>query len=334
MKTSSRSHSRLAKAQSLRIDATLKKDRKWFSKHVNILVLGTAELEKATLMRHVEILHGGYPEGNRKALGIIIRANIIETARQLVSSLPDTTFTTLESARCRQEIMSHPPATSILTTALVWAINTLWTDETIRNASPLPPSTVYFFDSITRISAVEFVPTDTDILQCLSPVNLPLDRVTLLNPNYSLICPRQGLATRYKWLSSFEGTRGVLFVFDLCTYDEPEKMRAAVALFDYIATAPWFARSIIHLVLTRYADLPTKLAASPLGAVYPDYVHTDAIDPSTATKYLLSRFVALARCRDSTVYPSLVDVMDADSVNRLLVMLSTTLGSQLVSVLH
>jgi guanine nucleotide-binding protein subunit alpha len=144
----------------------------------------------------------------------------------MVASLPHEIFSTPELIQCRRVISSSPSEGFILNEELARAIDSLWTDDDMRVTIPkvhlIDPSNTHFFDSLNRITALDYVPTDLDILHCKSPTHPPLEEVSVpLNYPYSLICPTQGLATKHKWIPCFEGVPAVLFVFDMYSYDQP-----------------------------------------------------------------------------------------------------------------
>ncbi|KAJ7890355.1 G-protein alpha subunit-domain-containing protein [Mycena leptocephala] len=286
---------RSAEAHSLEIDERLKEDGKLrLATSRKILVLGALTSGKTTLMRQAKALFGGYSDTEREQFKPLIQASIVEAAREMVASLPHEIFSTTELIQCPR------------------AIDSLWTDDDMRVTIPkvhlIDPSNTHFFDSLNRITAPDYVPTDLDILHCKSPTHPPLEEVSVpLSYPYSLICPTQGLATKHKWIPCFEGVPAVLFVFDMYSYDQPDKMRAAVELFDYICNAPCFERTTIILFLSTCPALPAKLATSPLSAVYPDY--DGGSDYASALRYIRRHFAGM-NPTGRMLYVYLVDLMD------------------------
>ncbi|KAJ7112223.1 hypothetical protein C8R44DRAFT_251162 [Mycena epipterygia] len=49
---------------------------------------------------------------------------------------------------------------------LAAAVHTLCKDDTVKAASQLDKSAIYFLDALDRISAPDFTPTNSDILHC------------------------------------------------------------------------------------------------------------------------------------------------------------------------
>lgn len=138
---------------------------------------------------------------------------------EMFSLLPDEAFS-------KQQREAHPleePHT--LTQELARAIHTLWTEHDIRAAtSSLDKSAPYFLDRILHIGSPDYIPTDSDILRCKIHAPPPMEEVTVAigeRDACSLVCPRQSLATKHKWLPWFEGISVLLVLINLDDYDRP-----------------------------------------------------------------------------------------------------------------
>lgn len=147
----------------------------------------------------------------------------------MFASLPDEVFSTPQFQECRQ-IIFPPSKTHVLegrhtvTQELASAIHTLWTDDDVRAAtSLLDRSTAHFLDRILHIGSPDYVPTDSDILRCKRHAPPAIEEISVkyFGWRYSLICPRQPVASKHKWLPSFEGVFRLIFVFNLDDYDKP-----------------------------------------------------------------------------------------------------------------
>lgn len=136
--------------------------------------------------------------------------------------LPDKVCSTPHLIECRRIIDSEER--HLLTQELARAIHTLWADDDVRAATSdsFDRSALHFLDSILRINSPDYIPIDSDILRCKIHAPPPMEEVSfdMAHRTYSLICPRQPLATKHKWLPCFEGISGLFFVFNLENYDQ------------------------------------------------------------------------------------------------------------------
>ncbi|KAJ7445203.1 guanine nucleotide binding protein, alpha subunit [Mycena galericulata] len=272
---------------------------------------------KATLMRHINILYGGLTDKERREFTASIHSTALAVTREFSALLTGTILLPLNLIACRQTILDHIlQGHHTLGQELARAIHTLWTNDDVREtaSSLLDRSAIQFLDRILHIGSPDYIPTDNDILRCKMHAPPPMEEISVkLDDRWtcSLVCPRQPLPSKHKWLSSIDGISSLLFVLNLDHYDRPEHMRDAVALFDYICTSPQFERTCIHLVMNQSGSFIQKLATSPLSTVFPDY--SDGNNFQRAVRYLLYRFMSLRQGHPG-VYPSFVDVMDADMV--------------------
>ncbi|KAJ7444475.1 guanine nucleotide binding protein, alpha subunit [Mycena latifolia] len=314
MKKSIQPPSGSAAAQSAAIDAILAEDKRLARATREMVVLGIPGSGKATFMRHVKALHGGYNDEERQQFKKLIHQSVIDAWRELSSSFPDEIFSTPQSQECRKIAVS-PETPRFLTEELAHAIDTLWTDTAVRAAIPtvqLDRRATHFFDHLDRISALDYTPTDDDILNCkMTPP--PVDQLSVNGGDlwtYSLSCPRQSLATKHKWLPVFAGVAVVIFVLNLDDYDCPERIRDALDLYNYIYGSQWFAHSDICLLMNSSASLPAKLAAAPLTDVYPDGSGGSHSDFVRVAEAISSRFrTANSGGRWRVVSHHLTDVM-------------------------
>ncbi|KAJ7445204.1 guanine nucleotide binding protein, alpha subunit [Mycena galericulata] len=308
-------------AQSLKIDEILEANAEIAKATRKILVLGARGSGKATLMRHIKTLYGGLTDEERQKFTSSIHSTVLDVSRELFASLPDTIFSTPDLIACRQTILDHTlQGRHTLSQELARAVHKVWTNDDVRAAGAplLDRSAIESLDRILHISSPDYIPTDSDILRCKIHAPPPIEEITVKLDErwtYTFVFPRQSFASKHKWLPSFEGIAGLLFVLNSDNYDRLEHMREAVALFDYVCTSPLFKRTYIHLVMNQSGSFIQKLAMSPLSAAFPDY--SGGSDRRHALRYIVWRFLNLKQ-DNRNVHPTLVDVMDAQMVRAMM----------------
>ncbi|KAJ7136681.1 guanine nucleotide binding protein, alpha subunit [Mycena epipterygia] len=297
------------------LDKTLEEDGRLAKNTRKMLVLGARGSGKATFMRHIKCLYEGYTEQERQEFKNLIYAKIIAVCRQMFSSLPDEVFSTSQIQKCRRVLLS-PPENCVLNVELIGAIHTLWTDDDVAKVIPtsqLDASTLYFLNSIDRVASPDYIPTDSDILRCNMDPTPPVDEVSVKIGDrwtYSMISVRQNLATKHKWFPFFDGIP-VIFLIKLDDYDQPERMREAVDLFNYVCNSPFFDLRTIHVLLNTSDSFLTKIARSPLSATFPGF--SGGCDYLRSVKYICWRFSTL-KCPPRLIHPYLLDVTNANTV--------------------
>lgn len=85
----------------------------------------------------------------------------------------------------------------------------------------------------------------------------------------------------------FEAVTSIIFVVDLDTYDQEDKMEECLLQFEAIAKSSWAARTSIILLLSRCGRFKERLRELPLGQFFPDYIGRS--DLSKALRYMTWR---------------------------------------------
>ncbi|KAJ6484004.1 guanine nucleotide binding protein, alpha subunit [Mycena sanguinolenta] len=324
-----------AKARNDEIENQLKRDRIVAKNEIKMLLLGAGESGKSTVLKQMKLIYyDGYNAQEREAYKEIIYSNTIQSMRAILEAMPqlDIALAPQNDAR-RATIMALPPQieADALPRDLADAMRGLWRDPGVKEAVrrsrefQLNDSAVYYFNSIDRMAAPEYLPTDQDILRSrvkttgitettfkvrfLSPIPFPLlaslgfiwvdDAFSQVGElTYKLFDVGGQRSERKKWIHCFENVTALVFLVSLSEYDQMlyedesvNRMQEAFTLFDSICNSRWFVKSSIILFLNKIDLFAEKLPRSPLGDYFPDYAGGDNYD--AACDYLLRRFVSL-----------------------------------------
>jgi guanine nucleotide-binding protein subunit alpha len=207
----------------------------------------------------------------------------------------------------RQTIMGLPGQVEgdTLPREVVDAIRGLWRDPSVREAVrrsreyQLNDSATYYFNSIDRMSAPGYLPTDQDILRSrVKTTGITETTFRVGELTYRLFDVGGQRSERKKWIHCFENVTALVFLVSLSEYDQMlyedesvNRMQEALTLFDSICNSRWFVKTSIILFLNKIDLFAEKLPRSPLGDYFPDYTGGDNYD--AACDYLLHRFVSL-----------------------------------------
>eukprot|EP01156_Anaeramoeba_ignava_P024371 Anaeramoba_ignava/c6814_g1_i1.p1 GENE.c6814_g1_i1~~c6814_g1_i1.p1 ORF type:complete len:198 (-),score=54.65 c6814_g1_i1:103-696(-) len=160
------------------IEIRLQSDYKKEQNKTKIILLGTGESGKSTLIKQLSLLFSnGFDEDDFVTYRDTIRSNILfhmnillQEATKLKIKLEEQNQLIAENFLKKEYCLPND-----LNPETTEQINLLWKDPNIRkvydlrSSFSLPDSCSYYFDEIDRIVAQEYKPTSKDILLCRIP---------------------------------------------------------------------------------------------------------------------------------------------------------------------
>jgi guanine nucleotide-binding protein G(i) subunit alpha len=142
---------------------------------LRLLLLGTGESGKSTIFKQMQILYQqGFADFERHNFRQILRRNLVESMQTLIMGINKFGLSLSPEARPAAEaIMNIDPLESeFWLQEIIGNINLLWhSEENIkityqnRNKLQLLDSAAYLFENIERIGAVDYFPSQQDILR-------------------------------------------------------------------------------------------------------------------------------------------------------------------------
>ena len=263
------------------IDAELRAERNQQEGCIKLLLLGSGECGKSTILKQMRLLHStGFSDEERAIHADIIRANCLSSIHTLLKAARSFD---MQFADPRSVAAVHlMESTKVLfpSSEALEAISWLWREDRViakvmqrQSELTLLDSAPYFLDSIQRILDPRWVPSDQDMLRSRLATTGIIE--TVLNIRSS-----QGSAAlkfrfvdvggqrgeRKKWIHCFENVRAILFIASLNEFDQAlqedrskNRMRESLALFEGILALPWFAeRTSVILFLNKNGQQPTQ----------------------------------------------------------------------------
>lgn len=247
---------------------------------VKILTLGAGECGKSTIWRQLKMLYcGGFKtEEERASMRQVIRINVISDMKELVGVL---TRTGQNVAPDLAEIVSLVSDLQIsedeLQPDVASQISDLWRDPAMKaiyqqaNSIGLGDNTEYFLDSVCRIAAKNYIPTDEDILKSRIRTTGIAQLDFLINDKKTELVDVGGQkAERSRWQRCFQNVDFVLFVVSLSDFDQfmfedetISRTKDSMDLFANIANSSMFAGKKIFLVLNKKDVFERKLSEYP-----------------------------------------------------------------------
>ncbi|KAJ7087658.1 G-protein alpha subunit [Mycena belliarum] len=320
---------RASKARSDDIDRQLEEDSKRYKKECKILLLGSGESGKSTIVKQMKIIHqAGFTTDELLAFRPTIHKNAVDSAHAVVTALRACALDELLADSHR-----HLPAAILaaqpedpLSAETADAIEVLWRDPVIARVLDehmsefyLMDSAAYFIGAIQRLAAPGYTPTEEDVLRARArSTSITETRFNMGGLSIHMFDVGGQRSERKKWIHCFESVTSIIFCTALSEYDqtlEEEKgqnrMRESLVLFESVINSRWFLRTSIILFLNKIDVFRGKLGRVPLERYFPEY--TGGPDINKAAKYVLWRFMQENRARLS-VYPHLTQATDTKNI--------------------
>ncbi|XP_041861329.1 guanine nucleotide-binding protein subunit alpha-11-like [Melanotaenia boesemani] len=321
------------------IERILKQQKKKERKEIKILLLGTGESGKTTFIRQMRIIHGrGFSDEERKAFSKCIFQNIFTAIKAMTGAMstlriPYANPENETYAKWLQDV--NTVQVTQLERGYVDAIRRLWADSGIRICYSrrceyqLLDSTEYYMTNLDRISSLDYIPTEQDVLR----VRFPTTGIHDYSFNIKTITLRivdvgGQKSERRKWIHCFENVTSLIFLASLSEFDQVleeretiNRMAESLALFYTTIHSPWFLNTSIILFLNKTDILADKIQTSDLNKYFPSY-RGKRQDPEDAKNYILKLYEQQAINRDKrdkwkTLYPHFTCATDTNNIRRV-----------------
>ncbi|KNC29201.1 Guanine nucleotide-binding protein G(f) subunit alpha [Lucilia cuprina] len=283
----SKTHPDDLKASSKEVERKCSDMQKNFREAVKILLLGTAESGKTTIIKQMRILHiNGFSDDERRDKIPEIYQNIHESIYQLVQHM---SILGLEYQSCASKhsaayiLTMGETAPEYMNEEYCDHVMTLWNDVGIRtcfersNEFPLSDSTKYFLDNFERISDFHYIPSTEDILHSR--------KITtgIHNISFRVEIPKHmgggeqifhmydvggQRDQRNKWIQVFEGIQAVLFLISCSDFDQTlredptqNRLQEALNLFRGVWQNRFLASAGLIVFLNKQDIMERKIRA-------------------------------------------------------------------------
>ncbi|KAL1921689.1 uncharacterized protein VTP21DRAFT_10331 [Calcarisporiella thermophila] len=328
--------------RSLAIDRQIDEDNKKLRKECKILLLGSGESGKSTIVKQMKIIHlDGYSENERIWWRIPIYKNVHESIQAIIMALEKfgLKFDQPENEEHANYIMGFQINSSQefrLTPEFVEAVECVWKDSVMEKLLErqsdfyLMDSAPYFVSEIRRLGAIDYIPTQDDVLRArLRSTGITETRFNIGQLNIHLFDVGGQRSERKKWIHCFECVTSIIFCVALSEYDQvlleesaQNRMVESLVLFESVINSRWFLRSSVILFLNKFDIFKQKLPRVPLSRYFPDYY--GGADVSKAIKYIAWRFSSMNRAR-LNIYPHVTTAIDSSNIRLVFVAVKETI---------
>ncbi|KAK0190316.1 heterotrimeric G-protein alpha subunit, GPA3-like protein [Armillaria mellea] len=330
------------KACSDLIDKQLEDDGKRFKKECKILLLGSGESGKSTIVKQMKIIHqGGFTPEERDSYRGTIYKNVLDSAQAIALMMRKIGIQCANESNqaLADRILDYriERADEVLSPDIANAIHLFCQDDAIpqlldEHSSEfyLMDSAFYFFTEVLRIGAPGYRPTETDILRARATTTAITEtRFTMGQLQIHMFDVGGQRSERRKWIHCFESVTSIIFCTAISEYDQvlledkkQNRMAESLVLFESVINSRWFLRTSIVLFLNKSDVFKKKIPKIPLERYFPEF--PGGKDINKAAKYILWRFMKANRARLS-VYPHLTQATDTTNVRLVFVAVKETI---------
>ncbi|KUI62956.1 Guanine nucleotide-binding protein alpha-3 subunit [Cytospora mali] len=319
------------KKRSQKIDKDLEEDSKRLRRECKILLLGSGESGKSTIVKQMKIIHlKGYSDDELYNYRPTVFKNLIECAKAVINAMRQFDIEPANEeikAHCdfilEYSVESGPQA--IMNPRIGNAVQAIWADPAREQLLErqtefyLMDSAEYFFENAQRIVRSDYLPNEMDVLRARTKTTgIYETRFQMGQLSIHMFDVGGQRSERKKWIHCFENVTSIIFCVALSEYDQvlleessQNRMMESLLLFDSVVNSRWFTRTSIILFLNKVDIFKQKLSRSPLGNYFPDY--SGGNDVNKAAKYLLWRFNQVNRAH-LNLYPHLTQATDTSNI--------------------
>eukprot|EP00043_Microstomoeca_roanoka_P029251 m.21270 g.21270 ORF g.21270 m.21270 type:complete len:348 (-) comp9068_c0_seq1:438-1481(-) len=278
--------------RSKKIDQALRKAGHQSKGIFKILLLGTGESGKSTVVKQMKILYcGGFGDEEKEKFRILVFRNCLRSMKALIDAMDRLSIKFANPALEDKayDILDTPEGSFNELSPYRDVFEALWKDNGLQKAYArrdefqLSVSTEYFFRKLDQLCASGYLPNDDDILRAreattgIHEVSFEVEKAT-----FRMLDVGGQRSERRKWIHCFESITSIIFISAANEYDQvlaedgqTNRMKESVALFAQIIGYWWFRETSFVLFLNKQDLLAEKVKRSSLKQHFPEFKGKD-----------------------------------------------------------
>nr|XP_061813244.1 guanine nucleotide-binding protein G(o) subunit alpha-like isoform X5 [Nerophis lumbriciformis] len=322
---------REARDRSKAIEKNLKEDGLTAAKDVKLLLLGAGESGKSTIVKQMKIIHeDGFSGDDVKQYKPVVYSNTIQSLAAIVRAM-DTLGLEYGDKERKTDVrriffLSGTTSRGFLLGELLSSMMRLWADSGIQECFSrareyqLNDSAQYYLDSLDRIGAADYQPTEQDILRTrVKTTGIVETHFTFKNLHFRLFDVGGQRSERKKWIHCFEDVTAIIFCVALSGYDQvlhedetTNRMHESLMLFDSICNNKFFIDTSIILFLNKKDLFAEKIKKSALSICFPEYTGPNTYEDAAA--YIQAQFESKNRSPNKEIYCHMTCATDTGNI--------------------
>merc|ERR1711931_265394 len=229
-------------------------------------------------------------------------------------------------AKLVNDVVTRMEDTEPYSAELLAAMKNVWVDASLQECFSrareyqLNDSAQYYLDSLDRLGAKDYQPTEQDILRTrVKTTGIVEVHFSFKNLNFKLFDVGGQRSERKKWIHCFEDVTAIIFCVAMSEYDQvlhedetTNRMQESLKLFDSICNNKWFGDTSIILFLNKKDLFEEKILRSPLTICFPEYA--GAQEYGEAAAYIQAQFEAKNKSTTKEIYCHMTCATDTQNV--------------------
>jgi hypothetical protein len=287
----------------------------------------------------MKIIHQhGYTDAEHAEFKSTIFTNTIKSLGQLIRAMSKLGIKFDENSRGELEqdaarvlyALEHRDDREPLQEDLVLNMKHLWQDAAIQacfkraNEFQLNDSARYFLDQLDRISDVDYLPNEQDILHArVQTIGIVEIKFPIRGLQFRVFDVGGQRSERRKWIHCFENVNAIIFFAALSEYNQvldedvkTNRMKESLGLFDSIFNSKWFVKSSFILFLNKKDLFEEKIKCDLLSAYFPDYDGPNEFEP--ASEFVKHKFLSLNKSDGKEIFCHLTCATDTQNMHFVL----------------
>lgn len=309
-----------------KIDNFLTEQRNKELSYTKILLLGTGNSGKSTILKQFQLINNENVFSNELLLQhkAVISANFISGIKVLLEETIQISLDPRSSCGKTTELVK---TTLLLINEKILNIKTIWDDVEVEGVTRKVHAILkdafhdesvqqtfagfygilakteiqisYFFSeaNFTRIIEHDYVPTSIDIINCRLRTSGVHECEVVIDSHRCVLYDVGGQRNeRKKWISQFDNVNVIIFIVSLTDYcktlyeDEAHnRLNEAISVFNEIVSGPFFDNTDIILYLNKIDLLEKMLSKHPLKQYFPEFTGNEFYDD--AVEFIKDKFL-------------------------------------------
>ena len=272
------------------IDIQLAKDKEDEKYNQKILLLGTGESGKSTVVKQVKMIYskGSNNLTDREKFEYItaIRRNCIEAIQTLLEA-STTLCIPLNDSNLKDDFekVKNLEINDTLDEKIAISIDNLWNDAGIqtvfqnRDKFWNMDATPYYLREVLRIADAYYEPTEEDcVMTRVRTTGIVVTQINETPYTYQVVDVGGQRSERRKWIHAFDDVKGVIFLDGLAGYNQVlfedssvNRMHESLNLFREIVKNPIFKKIPIFVFLNKKDLFEEMIPKYPLSKCFPEF---------------------------------------------------------------
>ncbi|KAL0809797.1 hypothetical protein ABMA28_011293 [Loxostege sticticalis] len=305
---------------SKQLDREIKHWIRPYDQAIKLLLLGTGESGKTTIIKQMKILHvQGFSQSERIEKVKYIRHNVYESIHDILFNMAPLGISLRNPKNhdaYRFILKCGPDGPPEYNEEYYDFVRSLWKDSGVRecfrrsNEYQLIDSAEYFLDRLDLLQKSDYIPSDADILRCRQKttgiqkiefkVKVPKSMAGGVQDFWMFDVGGQR-GERKKWIQVFEGIHAIWFVVACSDFDQTlrednsqNRLKEALVLFEDVWQSRFLLTAGLIVFLNKQDLLERKISAGrSVGDYFPAYrTYKPEADEHTRTKLFIRSMFA------------------------------------------